>query len=63
MSDPSETPGEQRPRHPDDYEDRRFHDDDEVVPVDDVQPRSPRPGGPRKPARRPPPRRRYPDDD
>lgn len=64
MNDSPETPGEPlKLRH--DFEDRHFHDDDELVPVDDVRPRAtglPAPGRPR-PARRPPPRRRSPDDD
>jgi hypothetical protein len=51
-----------RPQRDKEYEDCHFHDDDEVIPVDDAEPRKTRPPGPRKPNRRPPPRRRYEDD-
>jgi hypothetical protein len=51
-----------RPHWEQEYQDSRFHDDDEVIPADDVQPRRTRPPVQRKPIRRPPPRRRYEDD-
>lgn len=65
-----ETPGSPeetaRPTKPDEYEDRHYHDDDEIVPADDGPHRSARlPSGTPSAARRrriPPPRRR-PDDD
>jgi hypothetical protein len=64
MSDPSETPnppGGEKPRRHAEYEDPHYHDDDEDVPSDDVNPRGPRTPH-RKPPRRPPPRKpRYED--
>ena len=63
MTDPTETPGGDRSHRQDDYEDRHFHDEEEVVPADDVHPRGGRPTDPRKPPRRPPPcRPRYEED-
>jgi hypothetical protein len=63
MNDSPETPHEprQRPRH--EFEDNHFHDDDEIVPADDVWPRSKPPAGKRKPPRRPPTRRSAYEDD
>ncbi len=51
-----------RPHRDKEYEEFQFHDDDEVIPADDVEARKPRVPGQRKPNRRPPPRRRYEDD-
>jgi hypothetical protein len=62
MTDSSETPNEPRQRPQNEYEDPHFHDDDEVVPVDDVEPRSPRVPSRRKAVRRPPPRRPHYED-
>jgi hypothetical protein len=59
MNDNPDTSGELRQRRQKEYEDPHFHDEDEVVPVDDVQPRGPNPPTRRKPNRRPPPRRYY----
>ena len=56
MNESSETPADPRPRAHKEYEDPHFHDDDEIAPVDDDQPRGLRPP-PRRPVRRPPPRR------
>jgi hypothetical protein len=63
MTEPTETPGEDRPPRPDDYEDRHFHDEEEIVPADDIHPRGSRPPARRHPPRRPPPPRRPRFDD
>jgi hypothetical protein len=63
MTDPTNIPSEDRQHRQDDYEDRHFHDEEEIVPADDVLPRSGRPPSRRQPTRRPPPRRpRYDED-
>jgi hypothetical protein len=56
---PAETPKQRLIKE---YEDPHFHDDDEVAPVEDGEPRStmPRPPVRRKPAYRPP--RRFHED-
>ena len=61
MHDPENNP-KARPHGDKEYEDFHFHDDDEVIPVDDLGPPKTRPPGQRKPNRRPPPRRRYEED-
>jgi hypothetical protein len=61
MNDPDEIP-DSRPHREKEYQDFHFHDDDDVVPADDVPRRSTARPAPRKPNRRPPPRRRYEDD-
>ncbi len=63
MNDPTNTPGEDRPHRQDDYEDRHFHDEEEIVPADDVPAHGSRPPVRRKPTRRPPPRRPHSDPD
>jgi hypothetical protein len=62
MNDSPDKPGEPRQRQHD-FEDRHFHDDEEIVPVDDVHPRSTNPMPKRKPIRRPPPLRRHYDEE
>jgi hypothetical protein len=61
MNEPTNPPADPRHEPHKEYEDHHFHDEDEIVPADDEQPRGPRPPGRRRPARRPPPRR-YPED-
>jgi hypothetical protein len=63
MTDPTETPSEDRSHRQDEYEDRHFHDEEEIVPADDVHPRGSRPPVRRQPTRRPPPRRPHYDED
>jgi hypothetical protein len=63
MTDPTHPPSEDRPHRQDDYEDRHFHDEEEVVPADDVPARGSRPPVRRKPSRWPPPRRPHYDED
>jgi hypothetical protein len=63
MGNSPETPGEARPRLSKEYEDPHFHDDDEVAPVEDGEPRASRPAaGKRKSNRPPPPRGRFHED-
>jgi hypothetical protein len=65
MSDASEIPehpAEPKPRRFQEYEDPHYHDDEEVVPADDIISRSPRNPPRRKPIRRPPPRRPHYED-
>lgn len=63
MTDTPDTPSEPKHRFDTDYEDPHYHDEDDIVPADDGQPRSVRPSVGRKPARRiPPPKRRFLDD-
>lgn len=63
MSNTPNPADEARPRRHQEYEDPHFHDEDEPVPVDDLEPPGPRPPRRGKPQRRlPPPRRRYHDD-
>ncbi len=52
-----------RPHRDQEYQESHFHDEDEVIPADDVQPRRTRPPVQRKPNRRPPPPRRQYEDD
>jgi hypothetical protein len=54
--DEPEEAGPQRDRE---IPDSRYHDEDEIVPVDDIQVPRIRAQARRKPARRPPPRRHY----
>ena len=62
MHDPDDIP-DSRLRGEPEYQDFHFHDDDDVIPADDVQPRRVRPPpAQRKPSRRLPPRPRYEDD-
>ena len=61
MHDQDDIPDSRLRRDPE-YEDFHFHDDDDVIPADDVQPRRVRPPAQRKPSRRLPPRPRYEDD-
>lgn len=61
MEPSSETPHTPRPRLQKEYEDPHYHDDIEVVPVDDVDHSESRPPVKRKSSRRPPPRRHYED--
>jgi hypothetical protein len=62
MADIPEPPSEPTNRPAKEYEDPHYHDDEDVVPVDDALPRGARVGG-RKPARRiPPPKRRFHED-
>jgi hypothetical protein len=57
------------PSHPDDrrdtrrkeYEDPHYHDEDDIVPADDVDHPGHRPPARRRPNRRLPPRRHYED--
>jgi hypothetical protein len=63
MTDTPHTPHEPEQRFDTEYEDSQYHDEDDVVPADDGQPRILRPSLGRKPARRiPPPKRRFPED-
>jgi hypothetical protein len=63
MADIPEPPSEPTNRPAKEYEDPHYHDDEDVVPVDDGLPRGARVGGARKPARRiPPPKRRFHED-
>jgi hypothetical protein len=63
MDHPADTPSNPRPRHHSEYEDPHYHDEDEVVPLDDVErPEAPRLPARRKPTRRPPPPRRHYED-
>jgi hypothetical protein len=59
MHEPSNSPSEPRPRHAQEFEDPHFHDEDESVPADDVEPHAGQPLARRRALRRPPPRRRY----
>jgi hypothetical protein len=52
----------EEPREGKEFQDSRFHDDDEDVPVDDVLPRKTRVPDRRRPNRKPP-LRRYDYDD
>ena len=52
----------EEPREGKEYQDSRFHDDDEDVPVDDLTPRKTRLPARRKPTRKNPPRRYDYDD-
>ncbi len=61
MRDPDAIPDSQPQRDPE-YQDFHFHDDDEIIPADDVQRRRSRPPLPRKSNRRPLPRRRFEED-
>jgi hypothetical protein len=61
MYDPDDGSDTRRPRG-EEYQDYHFHDDDEIVPTDDVAPRKLRASAPRKPNRRPAPRRHYYED-
>jgi hypothetical protein len=63
MTDPTETPGEDRPHRQDDFEDRHYHDEEEIVPADDVPQRGNRPPARSRPSRSPPPRRPHYDED
>lgn len=63
MTDNPESPDETpRPTKPDDYEDRHYHDDEDVVPTDDAPRRGVRPPVGNKPRRRVPPPRRHQED-
>jgi hypothetical protein len=62
MPEPFDAPDEPRPRREEDYQDSRFHDDDEIVPADDVEPQRTRLPGRRKPSRRLLPRRHWDED-
>ena len=62
MQDPVETPKEPKPRPQREYDDPHFHDEEELVPADDVEHRGTRPPARRKTVRRLPPRRRYDED-
>jgi hypothetical protein len=63
MSDTPDPSSEARHRRDVEYQDRHYHDEDEIVPVDDVRPRGGPPPAPRKPAGKCPPRRRDDADD
>jgi hypothetical protein len=62
MSDPFDKPDAPKPPRDKEYQDFHFHDDDEIVPADDVKSRKPPPVR-RKPTRRQPFRHRRYDDD
>jgi hypothetical protein len=63
MANSPDTPDEPKPRVNKEYEDPHYHDEDEVAPVDDSEPRTHRSGAAKKkPQRRPPPPRRFYDD-
>ena len=57
-----ETPADPRQRRLKEYEDPHYHDEDEVLPSDDVSERGSRPPARRKPLRRPVPRRPHYED-
>ena len=63
MTDPIEPPDREMPQRPREYEDPHYHDEDESIPADDVNPwhGAAQPAW-RRPPRRPPPRRHYPED-
>jgi len=61
MSDAPSPSKEPRPHRPE-YEDPHYHDDDEIVHVDDSDHPGPRQPARRKPVRRPPAGRRYEED-
>ena len=58
MSDSPDSSSEARHRRGIEYQDHHDHDDDELVPVDDVRPRGGRRPAPRKPVPAFPRRRR-----
>jgi len=62
MVESFDAPEEPRPRREEDFQDSRFHDDDEIVPADDIRPRQTRVPGRQKPVRRPSPRRHWDED-
>ena len=62
MHEPNEMPPEEQQHLNSDDLDAHFHDDDDDVPVDDMQPRRARPPAPRGLSRRLPPRRYDYDD-
>jgi hypothetical protein len=62
MHESLDKPEELSPHRGKEYQDSNFHDDDELVPADDIQPQRTRPPQRRKPVRRPPLRRNYEDD-
>jgi hypothetical protein len=61
MYDPDDL-SHSRPHREKEYQDYHFHDDDEIDPSDDAEPRKVRPPAPRKPNRRVPPSRHYDQD-
>jgi hypothetical protein len=64
VNDTPETPGGRHQSQEHEPLDSRYHDDDDIVPVDDLPHRRTDPAAKRKPSRRlPPMRRTYPDDD
>jgi hypothetical protein len=61
MNDTPDTPPEPKFRRDQEYQDFHYHDEDDVVPADDVDQRRTRQPARRKPPRRPTPRRHYED--
>jgi hypothetical protein len=59
MHEPTDSSGEPQPRRHQEFEDPHFHDDDEVVSIDEGERQGARPPARRKTLRRPPPRRHY----
>jgi hypothetical protein len=61
MSEQPEHPTEPRPERNKEFEDPHFHDDEDLVPQDDLDRPSRRPPARRKPSRKLPNRRHYED--